>query len=149
MSETERNFRTMEEEILADIEAGPSWKGEKEAAQRVYDLLEDRLSRMSDEIGHEERDPTESSRFKRLDSAWTECLKGLGLKRTILRALTQNGLQSALTQNGLQKRVAREYSRCEVWLGHYRISDPLYVTGGFIEVPKELATKILTLGFLP
>lgn len=140
MSETERNFRTMEEEIIADIEAGPSWKGEKEAAQRVYHLLEDRLSRMSDEIGHEERDPTESSRFKRLDSAWTEYLEGLGLKRTILRALTQNGLQ---------KRVAREYSRCEVWLNYYKISDPLYVTGGFIEVPKELATKILTLGFLP
>jgi hypothetical protein len=128
MSETER------------IEAGSSWKSENEAAQRVYDILEDRLSRISDEIGHEESDPTESSRFKMLESAWTECLEGLGLKRTVL---------FALTQKGLQKRVAREYSRCEVWLDHYRISDPLYVTGGFIEVPKELATKILTLGFLP
>lgn len=138
MSETGQGFRSMEEEVLAGIQMDPSWKGGKEAAQRVYDLLEDKLAEISFDIYNHESDPTTSGRFKRLDSAWTAYLEGLNLKR-----------DSVPTQNGLPCRVAGDYRRCEVWPGHYKISDPLYVAGGFIEFPKELALKILTLGCLP
>jgi hypothetical protein len=109
-------------------------KGEKDATQKIYKLLDDRLLRISDEI-YEESDPAESSKlsmvkiekFFQLESAWTAYLEGLGLKRTM---------------------CSHKDWRREVSIDNCRISDPLCVSM-FIDVPKELALKVLVLGYLP
>lgn len=95
--------------------------------KKLYEILNEKIHEMDENIVF----GTEGSRMSRLNAAWNERLESIpGLKRM-----------------SMMMSLIVERKNDEVW-----IDDPLVSIGssqGKISVPLDVATKIVTLGYLP
>lgn len=89
--------------------------------RRLWDLLEGKLGEVAGRVSYNE-EPVESESYRILDSAWVEYLGGLGITRVDW-------------DWGISTRA-----------GDVHIKDPLYNSGKWLRMTREVADKMLSIG---
>ena len=89
--------------------------------RRLWDLFEAKLEEVSRQVSYFE-DPVESEAHSRFDRAWVDYLAGLGISRV----------------DWDWGRNARQED--------FYMKDPLYTSGKWLHITREVADKILSIG---
>lgn len=87
----------------------------------LWDMLEKKLEEIAGSLGYFE-EPVESLEYQKFDAAWTEYLESLGIERC------EPDWHRTATSND------------------YSMQDPLYPSGKWLRIPREVMDKIMVIG---
>lgn len=112
-----------------------------ENERNLYNIFEEKLVEISEKVGYGGEEVS-SEKHRLFEEAWDFCLRDLGVFRTMEypAAGWVHGWHPSFGSGGFN------FTEKD---GFLVLSDPLYTTGKHLEIPRELALKILTLGGLP
>lgn len=109
---------------------------------KLYNIFEEKLVEISERVGYGSEEVS-SEKHRVFEEAWEFFLRDLGVFRTIKFEAAFSGPHSWHPSFVLGGPTLKEKD------GFFVVADPLYTTGKDLEIPRELALKILTLGGLP
>lgn len=112
------------------------------SAGKLYNIFEEKLVEISERVGYG-GEAVFSEKHRVFEDAWDSYLRELGVSR-IMEYPDRCSEYGWHPSFGLNGNEFFEYD-ADVFV----FADPLYTTGKRLEVPKELALKILTLETLP
>jgi hypothetical protein len=108
--------------------------------QGLYEIFEAKLERISEEVGYKE-EAVGSEAYKNFDHAWTRYLGEISVFRNLAEGPQAHFWQVDSAKYHPHPETVTERS--------VLVGDPLYTSGRWLEVPRDLCLKILALGALP
>lgn len=108
----------------------------------LFNLFEEKLTDISQKVGYGGEEVS-SEKHRVFESAWEEYLRELGVLRT-LEVVPYHPTWRPDWIHLHRERPRSPSEKTNVILG-----DPLYTTGKWLDLPKDLALKILALNALP
>jgi len=108
--------------------------------QGLYEIFEVRLERISEEVGYKE-EVVGTEAYNTFECAWTRYLGELGIFRNLAKDPQAHFWQVDSAKYHPHPETVMEQS--------VLVGDPLYTSGIWLEVPRDLCLKILALGFVP